>query len=252
MLIDTHTHLYSAQFDADRELMFNRALQAGVGQMLLPNIDLESVGPMHQLEDAHPQHIKSMMGLHPGSVEHDWQEVLALLRPWFDKRPYVAVGEIGIDLYWRQDNLEAQKQAFLTQVNWALSLHLPVVIHSRESCSLILDLLGDLPVTGVFHCFTGTPEEAERIIARGMYVGIGGVLTYKANTALPDLFREIDKSRVVVETDSPYLAPIPHRGKRNESAYITEVVAQLAELWEMSPAQVVQLTGSNAQKLFNL
>jgi TatD DNase family protein len=252
MIIDTHTHLYSTQFDTDRHQMVQRAINAGVELLLLPNIDLESVGPMHQLEDAFPQNCRSMMGLHPGSVEHDWQEVLEQLHPWFGKRNYVAVGEIGIDLFWRQDNLPEQQQAFLQQIGWALELDLPVVIHSRESCSLILDLLGDMDVKGVFHCFTGTAQEAERIIARGMYVGIGGVITYKANQAIRDVLATIDRSRVLLETDSPYLAPIPHRGKRNESAYIQHVADTLAECWGITSLEVAQITTDNARKLFLL
>lgn len=251
-LIDTHAHLYSEQFHDDRDAMVQRALASGLELMLMPNIDLESIGPMHQLEDAYPHHLRSMMGLHPGSVESDWQEVLELMRPWFEKRNYVAVGEIGIDLYWRQDNLPEQQQAFLQQVQWALELDLPVVIHSRESCSLILDLLGDLPVRGVFHCFTGSSEEARRILDRGMYVGIGGVLTYKANQALRDLFATLDKNRVVLETDAPYLSPIPYRGKRNESAYLNQVAESLASCWGISLAELSSITNQNAKALFGL
>lgn len=252
MLIDTHTHLYSTQFNEDRDAMLARARAAGVSHLLLPNIDLGSIGPMHQLEDAHPDLCKSMMGLHPGSVEQDWEEVLEQIQPWFGKRPYIAVGEIGIDLHWRQDNLPEQQQAFLRQVGWAMELDLPVVIHSRESCSLILDLLGDMEVKGVFHCFTGTANEAARIIDRGMCLGIGGVITYKANQALCDVLRDVDQSRVVLETDSPYLAPVPHRGKRNESAYVQHVADVLAGLWQLSTAEVIQITGANAVKLFQL
>jgi len=252
MLIDTHTHLYSSQFEADRHAMVQRAIDEGVELLLLPNIDLGSVGPMHQLEDAFPQNCRSMMGLHPGSVEHDWQEVLEQLQPWFGKRNYVAVGEIGIDLFWRQDNLPEQQQAFLQQIGWALELDLPVVIHSRESCSLILDLLGDMDVKGVFHCFSGSKEEADRILARGMYVGIGGVITFKANQGVREVLAQIDHSRVLLETDSPYLAPIPYRGKRNESAYLRHVADTLADCWGMSAQEVAQITSSNARKLFNL
>lgn len=251
-LIDTHAHLYSEQFNDDRDAMVQRALASGLELMLLPNIDLESVGPMHRLEDAYPAQIKSMMGLHPGSVESDWQEVLEMMRPWFEKRNYVAVGEIGIDLYWRQDNLPEQQQAFLQQVQWALELDLPVVIHSRESCSLILDLLGDLPVRGVFHCFTGNAEEARRIMERGMYVGIGGVLTYKANQALRDLFTDLSRDRVVLETDAPYLSPVPYRGKRNESAYLNQVAETLAACWNLPIAEVCSITSQNAKDLFRL
>lgn len=252
MLIDTHTHLYSAQFNDDRDAMMQRAQAAGVSLLLLPNIDLDSIGPMHQLEDAYPTQCKSMMGLHPGSVTQDWEEVLVQIRTWFGKRNYIAVGEIGIDLHWRQDNLPEQQQAFLQQINWAMELDLPVVIHSRESCSLILDLLGDMPVEGVFHCFTGTASEAARIIDRGMYLGIGGVITYKANQAIRDVLAAVDRSRVVLETDSPYLAPVPHRGKRNESAYVCYVADQLAGIWGLSSQEVIRITGENAAKLFRL
>ncbi len=251
-LIDTHTHLYSEQFNDDRHAMVQRALASGVELLLMPNIDLDSVGPMHALEDAFPTALRSMMGLHPGSVEADWQEVLDLLHPWFNKRSYIAVGEIGIDLYWRQDNLPEQEQAFLQQVQWSLELDLPVVIHSRESCSLILDLLADLPVRGVFHCFTGSLEEAARIVNRGMYVGIGGVLSYKANQALRDVFANIDRSRVLLETDAPYLAPVPYRGKRNESAYLNQVAETLAACWQVSVAEVAGITSENARQLFRL
>jgi TatD DNase family protein len=251
-LIDTHTHLYSEQFNDDRHAMVQRALASGVELLLMPNIDLDSVGPMHALEDAFPTALRSMMGLHPGSVEADWQEVLDLLHPWFNKRSYIAVGEIGIDLYWRQDNLPEQEQAFLQQVQWSLELDLPVVIHSRESCSLILDLLADLPVRGVFHCFTGSLEEAARIVNRGMYVGIGGVLSYKANQALRDVFANIDRSRVLLETDAPYLAPLPYRGKRNESAYLNQVAETLAACWQVSVAEVAGITSENARQLFRL
>lgn len=252
MFIDTHTHLYSDQFEADRDAMMQRALDAGVDLLLLPNIDLDSVGPMHRLEDQYPKHVRSMMGLHPGSVEHDWQEVLEQLHPWFGQRSYVAVGEIGIDLFWRQDNLPEQQQAFLQQISWAVELDLPVVIHSRESCSLILDLLEDIQVKGVFHCFTGTAEEAQRIIARGMYVGIGGVITYKANQAIREVLAGIDRSRVLLETDSPYLAPVPHRGKRNESGHLRYVADTLAHIWGISTAEVAQITSRNARQLFSL
>lgn len=251
-LIDTHAHLYSDQFDSDREDMVKRAFASGLELMLLPNIDLDSIGPMHQLEDTYPSSFRSMMGLHPGSVESDWQEVLDMMLPWFQKRQYVAVGEIGIDLYWRQDNLPEQQAAFLQQVQWSLELDLPVVIHSRESCSLILDLLGDLPVKGVFHCFTGSREEAQKIVERGMYVGIGGVITYKANHALREVIKTIDTNRVILETDAPYLAPVPYRGKRNESAYINQVAEVLADVWGKDINEICAVTTHNAKALFRL
>jgi TatD DNase family protein len=252
LLTDTHTHLYSKSFDPDRDEMVQRAIAAGVELLLLPNIDKDSIETMLELADRYPKHCFPMMGLHPGSVEDDYLEQLALHRSWLDKRPFIAVGEIGIDLYWRQDNLKAQEEAFLTQVSWAIDLDLPIVIHSRESCSLILDLLKGMHVRGVFHCFTGTTEEAKRITDMGMYLGIGGVITYKANDTLRDVVKQIPLERILLETDSPYLPPVPYRGKRNESSYLPLVAEQLCSLYGKGMQELAEITTNNAKTLFRL
>ncbi|MFM7586787.1 MAG: TatD family hydrolase [Bacteroidota bacterium] len=250
VLTDTHTHLYSSQFDDDRDAMMQRAHDSGVRMMLLPNVDLESVDGMHALEDAYPEVVRSMMGLHPCSVGDDWQAVVADLFSWLDRRKYAAIGEIGIDLYWRKDNLDQQKAAFLWQVEQAQHRSLPVVIHSRESTHVILEALGNQTLPGVFHCFSGSLEEAKRIIDRGMYLGIGGVVTYKNADKLRSVVQQVDRSRVVLETDSPYLSPFPFRGQRNESARIIEVARVVAECWSISTDEAAEICTRNAQNLF--
>lgn len=252
LLTDTHTHLYSKSFDTDRDEMIQRAIAAGVELLLLPNIDKDSIEPMLELADTYPEHCLPMMGLHPGSVEDDYLDQLDLHRSWLDKRPFIAVGEIGIDLYWRQDNLKAQETAFLTQVSWAIDLDLPIVIHSRESCSLILDLLEGIDVRGVFHCFTGTAEEAKRITDKGMYLGIGGVITYKTNETLREVIKHVPLEMILLETDSPYLPPVPYRGKRNESSYLPLVAEQLCSLYGKGMQEVAEITTTNAKTLFRL
>lgn len=252
LLIDTHTHLFSESFDADRDEVVSRALAAGIQQLLLPNIDQATIQPMLALADRYPDHCLPMMGLHPGSVEEDYRDQLAVIRANFDERKFIAVGEIGIDLYWRQDNLAAQTDAFLTQLSWAKTFDLPVVIHSRESTAVLLDLLADHDVRGVFHCFSGTAEEAKRIIDRGMYLGLGGVLTYKNNQNLRDLVKNLPLDRLLLETDSPYLPPVPYRGKRNESSYLVAVAETLCTIFGKGMDEIAAITSRNAQQLFRL
>ena len=249
-LTDTHTHLYSSQFDNDRDEMMQRAQDSGVRMMLLPNVDQESVEGMHALEDAYPNVVRSMMGLHPCSVGDDWQMVVEDLFAWLDRRKYVAIGEIGIDLYWRKDNLDQQIAAFLWQVDQAQRRSLPVVIHSRESTHVILDVLGAQTLAGVFHCFSGSLEEAKRIIDRGMYLGFVGVVTYKNADKLRSVVQQVDRSRIVMETDSPYLSPVPYRGQRSESARIIEVARVVAECWSISTDEAAEICTRNAPTLF--
>lgn len=250
--IDTHTHLFSKQFDSDREETVKRALAAGVDALLLPNIDAESLAPMLALAAAFPENCYPMIGLHPGSVEEDVEQQLAVHYEALQTNKAIAVGEIGIDLYWRQDNLEAQTHAFLTQCDWAIQMQLPVAIHSRDSLGYILSILGDKPLTGVFHCFSGNSEEATTIINRGMYVGLGGTLTYKSNQTLRDTVADIPLDRILLETDSPYLSPVPLRGKRNESSFIPLIAAQLAEIKGCSTLEIAAQTTANARKLFGI
>ena len=251
-LIDTHTHIYLEQFDEDREEMIQRALDSGVEQFFLPNIDSSSITRMLDLEEAYPGRCFAMMGLHPCSVKENFKEELAIVREWLDERPFCAVGEIGIDLYWDKTFLEQQKEAFLIQVDWAKELGVPIVIHSREATDILIELVEqakDERLTGVFHCFSGTEEQARRIIGLGFYLGIGGVVTFK-NAGLDKVMEKAGLEHVVLETDSPYLAPVPRRGKRNESAYVRLVAEKLAAIKGISFREVAEVTTKNAERLF--
>ena len=252
MLIDTHAHLYSPKFDADRDAMIARAQAAGVERVYLPNVDAASIAGMLDLEARYPDYCFAMMGLHPCSVKADYEAELATVRDWLDKRPFVAVGEIGIDLYWDKTYIEEQKAAFLTQTRWAKELGLPVVIHARESIDLLIELLQDErgpELRGVFHCFTGNVAQGRAIVDLGMYLGIGGVATFK-NGGLDKVLPELPLDALVLETDAPYLAPKPHRGKRNESAYVRLVAERVAAITGRPFGEVVRRTGRNARDLF--
>lgn len=253
-MIDTHLHLYADEFSEDRSTVINRALEAGVTKFLLPNIDLQSVDGMHELEVNYPDQFYPMMGLHPCSVERNYQDVLAEIKKHLYARKYIAVGEIGIDLYWDKSTYAIQKAAFNIQCEWAMDLGLPIVIHSRESIDEIIELLEPLKgqITGVFHCFTGTVKQVRAILDLGFYVGVGGVVTFK-NTTLRDVLKEgVDKQRIILETDSPYLAPTPYRGKRNEPSYLVEICQTLADVYECSVDEIDEVTTANALRLFNL
>jgi TatD DNase family protein len=252
MLIDTHSHLYLEEFDADRFEMMDRAWEAGVEEVYLPNIDSSTIAAMLAMEGAYPGRCFPMMGLHPGSVKANFREELKIVEHWLSERPFCAVGEIGIDLYWDKTFLEFQKEAFLTQVNWAKDLDLPIVIHSRESIDLIIQLLKgekDERLRGIFHCFSGTHEQAQEIFRLGFHVGIGGVLTFK-KSGLDETVKKIPLDRIVLETDSPYLSPVPYRGKRNESAYVKLIAGQLSVIKEVKLEEVARVTTVNAKKIF--
>lgn len=251
-LIDTHAHLYSKKFDSDRSEMIERAVARGVEQFYLPNIDSESIPGMLALEAAYPDQCFAMMGLHPCSVQENYEEELAMVRSWLDKRTFCAIGEIGIDLYWDKSTLPVQEIAFKRQIEWALEFDLPIVIHARESTEEILAILEDLQedrLGGIFHCFTGDIRQAERAIALGFHLGIGGVLTFK-NAGLDKTIAEIDLKHLVLETDAPYLAPVPKRGKRNESAYVYFVAEKLSEIKSISLEEIAKVTTANAEKIF--
>jgi TatD DNase family protein len=253
VFIDTHAHLYHKQFAGDLDEMIQRALSAGVNKLFLPNIEMESVEPRLALAEAHPGICFPMMGLHPGSVNadptRDLQEVERLLRTG----GYHAVGEIGIDLYWDKTFIEQQKEAFRQQVRWAKELRLPVVIHSRQSFQEVYAIVEDEnseELRGVFHCFTGTPEEARLVVELGgFYLGIGGVITFPRG-GLDVTMAEVGAEHCVLETDAPYLAPVPYRGKRNESSYIPLVAARLAEVTGRSLDDIAAITTRNAKRLF--
>jgi len=252
-IIDTHTHLYAAQFDEDRAEMLARAIGSGVERFYLPNIDSNSIEGMLALEKQYPENCFPMMGLHPCSVNADYKKELAIVEEWLGKRPFVAVGEIGIDLYWDKTYIEQQKDAFKIQIQWAKDLNIPIIIHARDALDIIIEIVEeekDERLNGIFHCFTGTLEQAKRIEALGFYIGIGGVLTFK-NGGLNKIAGNIPMERIVLETDSPYLAPKPKRGKRNESSYILYVAEKLAEIKGMSLSEIMKITTENANKIFN-
>ena len=257
-LIDTHTHLYQPAFDGERESAMKRCDDAAVQTLLLPNIDVNSIERVHAMMDKWPDRCFGMMGLHPCHVKpHEWQKELDHIQKTLESsgRDYVAIGEIGFDLHWDKTTLSIQHDAFRQQVGWAKSRDLPIVIHVREAFDALfeaLDELNDDQLSGVVHCFTGNLNQANRILDYGnFYLGIGGVSTYK-NGGLDAVIPHVAKDRIVLETDSPYLAPVPHRGKRNESAY-TEVIAQrVADLWEMPLKDVAERTTRNAFELFQL
>jgi TatD DNase family protein len=252
-LIDTHAHLYLGQFDEDRGEMLQRALDKGVDKFFLPNIDSTSISAMLAMEEAYPEHCFAMMGLHPCSVKENYEEELAIVRQWLDERPFCAIGEMGIDLYWDKSFLTEQKEAFMIQAQWAKELGLPIVIHTREATDIAIDLVEqvkDERLSGIFHCFSGTPEQAQRIIALGFHLGIGGVLTFK-NGGLDKALENIGLEHLVLETDAPYLAPAPFRGKRNESAYLSLVLEKLAAIKGLPPEEVARMTTANAEAIFS-
>lgn len=252
MLIDTHTHLYSKKFDHDRDGMIARAVAAGVERMYLPAIDSESHEAMLLLEANHPEHCFAMMGLHPCSVTENFEEELAIVEKYLGERKFTAVGEMGIDLYWEKKFLNEQKEAFRRQTTWAKSLGLPIVIHARESLDICIELVREAQdgnLGGIFHCFTGPLEQAKQIVDLGFYLGIGGVLTYPKG-GLDLVCAEMPLETMVLETDSPYLPPVPHRGKRNESAYVRLVAERLSEVKIKPMKEVARVTTENALKIF--
>jgi TatD DNase family protein len=254
ILADTHTHLYLENFDTDREEVINNALDTGVHYMLLPNIDKNSIPSMLSLAESYPDNCIPMMGLHPTSVRGDYREHLAEVEKWLSRRPFCAVGEIGIDLYWDKTYQSEQELAFREQIRMAKQHDLPIVIHSRDSFREILEVLKDEKhdtLRGVFHCFSGNLEEAREAVALGFKLGIGGVLTYK-RSGLDQVLQDIDLQHIVLETDSPFLPPVPHRGKRNESAWVLLVAQTLAVIKDTSMEEIAGVTTKNTKELFDL
>lgn len=255
MLIDTHTHLFVDAFDNDRTETVQRALNSGVEKLLLPNIDVDTIDAMNQLVVEFPDNCFPMMGLHPCSVKDDWKSQLDVIQNELFTKKYIAVGEIGMDLYWDKSFVKEQEEAFRLQVNWAKELKLPIVIHAREAFDEIfsvLDELNDDKLTGVFHCFTGNVDQARHILNYGGFkLGIGGVLTYK-KSGLDATLREIPLDALVLETDAPYLSPVPYRGKRNESAYVVHVAEKLTDVYNVSLKEIALVTTNNAIELFHL
>lgn len=254
MLIDTHSHIYSEDFTHDRDEALKRAYDSGVKKIILPNIDSGSIHHMLELADAYPHFCYPLIGLHPTSVDEDYAEELHAVEYWLQKRKFYGIGEIGIDLYWEKKYKKEQVDAFRQQIRLAKNNNLPIVIHVRNSFKETYKVVKeeqDGSLKGVFHCFTGSKKEARKIVDLGFYLGIGGVLTFK-NSNLTDSLQNIDIKKLVLETDSPYLAPTPKRGKRNESAYLTYVAQKVAETYSIPFNQVAEITTQNAQELFQI
>ena len=254
IITDTHTHLYSEQFNEDRNEMMQRALDKGVSRFFIPAIDSNYLDAMLDLEKAFPKNVFLMMGLHPTHVNENVKEELAFVKKWLDKRTFYAVGEIGIDLYWDKTFLKQQQQAFKTQIRWAKEKNLPIVIHCRDAFDEIFEILEtekDDKLYGIFHCFSGNLEQAKKAISYNMKLGIGGVVTFK-NGKIDQFLAEIPIEHLVLETDAPYLAPTPYRGKRNESSYITQVLDRLADIYKLTPQEIAAITTQNSKDVFGI
>jgi len=254
-LIDTHAHLYLKEFDEDRSELIDRARELGLERILLPNIDSTTTSDLHKMVEEYPEMCMPMMGLHPCSVKPDsYIKELEHVRSNLNENSYVAVGEIGMDLYWDKTTQAIQEEAFIEQCRWAVERDLPIAIHSRNATKELIEILQTLKLKklrGVFHCFGDTTVEAEAIIELGFYLGIGGVLTFK-NSGLDKVVQQIDLKHLVLETDAPYLAPVPYRGKRNETGYVKLVAEKLAELHDVSLQQIADITSANARELFHI
>ena len=253
MFIDTHAHLYDEQFIEDIDSVLLKSLEQGVNKIFMPNCDLSTLQPMLDLASAHPNSCFPMLGLHPCYVKEDVQQVLENMQTYLtNAKRFSAIGEIGLDYYWDKTFVANQKMAFELQIDWAQQYALPIVVHSREStqdCIQIIAKKQQGNLMGIFHCFSGTLEEAKQLIDLGFHLGIGGVLTFK-NTALKNIIKEIDLKYLVLETDAPYLAPVPHRGKRNEPAYIPLIASVMAEIKQVSINEIATQTSYTANQIF--
>lgn len=252
ILTDTHSHLYDTKFVEDRKAMILRAFEENIQRIFIPNIDQNTVKAMMDIVAAYPQKCFPMMGLHPCHVKENYKQKLAVIKKHLDAGGFCAVGEIGMDLYWDKTYVENQKIAFRTQIQWAKEKGLPIAIHCRNAFNEIFEILEDEKdeqLRGVFHCFTGSIEQAQRVIDLNFYLGIGGIVTFK-KAGLDAVVKEIDLKNLVLETDSPYLAPSPNRGKRNESSYLIHIARKVAELHQVSIERLAQITTDNSIKLF--
>jgi TatD DNase family protein len=253
-ITDTHTHLYSSQFDEDRDTMMQRALGLGVSRFFIPAIDSTYTKSMLDLEKNYPDNVFLMMGLHPTSVKENYKEELLHVKEMISSRKFHAIGEIGIDLYWDKSFLVKQQEAFKTQIQWAKELNLPIVIHCRDAFDEIFTILEtekDDKLFGIFHCFTGTLEQAQRAISFNMKLGIGGVATFK-NGKIDKFLDQIPLEHIVLETDAPYLAPTPYRGKRNESSYIINVLDKLVDIYGLTFEEIANITTQNSKSIFGI
>ncbi len=254
ILTDTHTHLYSDEFDSDRDEMIQRAISSGVTRFFVPAIDSTCTQSMYDLEQKYPNSIFLMAGLHPCYVKENYEDELAHIETQLASRKFIAIGEIGIDLYWDKTTLEIQKRAFKYQIQLAKKYKLPIVIHCRESFDEIFEVLEDEKseeLFGIFHCFSGNLEQAKKAISYRMKLGIGGVVTFK-NGKIDQFINQIDINELVLESDSPYLAPVPYRGKRNESSYVKLVASKLSELYGISIEEIARITTENSKSVFGI
>jgi TatD DNase family protein len=253
-IIDSHTHIYLSQFDNDRAAMLQRAYDAGVKRFYLPAIDSETTERMLQLESAFPEKCFAMMGLHPCSVTEKYKAELDWVEKWLEKRPFAAVGEIGLDFYWDTTWKDQQFEAFRVQIEWALQYKLPINIHTRNAMQATIDVVNEYKgrgLTGIFHCFGDGYEVAKQVLDAGFYLGIGGVVTYK-NAGLAETLFKVPLDRLVVETDAPYLTPVPFRGKRNECSYLKYVIEKLGDIYGLTPEHIGDITSANALAVYAL
>lgn len=254
-LIDTHSHLYLEEFDSDQDALISVAKASGIEMLLLPNVDIETIDRMHTLCNKHPEFTCPMMGLHPTSVKANYTQDLRTIESWLNKRNYCGIGEIGIDLYWDKTYIKEQKVVFEEQLRWSIDLNLPVAIHTRDAFPEVFDSLykiGPEKLSGVFHSFTGDEKDLEEIKNFPKFkIGINGVITFK-NSKLSDVIKQTDINHIVLETDAPYLSPVPYRGKRNEPIYIWKTAEKIAQTYNLTLEETVNTTKKNALKLFKI
>jgi TatD DNase family protein len=254
ILTDTHTHLYAEQFDEDREEVIVKALELGIKRFFIPAIDSSYYDRMFALKKAFPENVFLMAGVHPTHVKADFKEELAIVKKQLESKQFYAIGEIGIDLYWDQSFIKEQQEAFRIQISWAKERKLPIVIHCRDAFDEIFEIMDEVcddELNGIFHCFTGNKVQAEKIISYGFKLGIGGVITFK-NGGLDKFMSDIPLEHIVLETDSPYLAPAPYRGKRNESSYLINVLGKLVDIYGIDPEEIAIITTSNSEQVFGI
>lgn len=255
ILTDTHAHLYAKEFDEDIDNVIQKCFEKNIQRIFLPNIDSTSTDDMLTLAKRYPENIFPMMGIHPCSIGENYKEELAHAKTHLEQQNFCAIGEIGIDLYWDKTFVNEQKEAFRTQIQWAKEMKKPIVIHARDSFQEIFEIVddeNDKNLTGIFHCFTGGKEEADKIIEYGGFkIGIGGVVTFK-NSGLDKTLSEIDVKHLVLETDAPYLAPTPFRGKRNESTYLENIALKLCDIYNLSLEEIANITTENSKQIFGI
>ena len=252
MLIDTHAHIYLENFDQDLDEVVEKSRNADIKKIYMPNIDQSSIQRMLSVEEKYPEVCMPLMGLHPCSVKDDFEEELKIVESWLSKRNFVGIGETGLDLYWDKSYYKQQVEALIIQINWAKNYQLPIILHCRDSIQETINIIEkekDKNLHGVFHCFTGTLEQAKQIVSLGFILGIGGVLTFK-NSNLNEIIENISLEYLVLETDSPYLAPMPYRGRRNEPSYLTFIADRIADFKGISKSEVERITTENALTLF--